>query len=217
MEQSDLLRRIRKLLQLTPERGASEAEAEQAARRVRALLDEHNLSLVDIPGDKEETGVVCGETARTTRKWELIIANSIGQLYDCRILTGRRNFCFIGAPLDVQICHEVYGALRLQAQDLRRLYLSQGSFATRTASHDYMQGIAFGLRRRIQIILGEREVASATITALVVQKAHAITQWLKTQNVQTVKGTPMRYRNDSALYAGIQDANQLQISKQLSQ
>lgn len=54
MERESLLNRIRKLLNMTLAKGATEAEAEVALTMAQRLMDEHNIKAVDLPDGEAE-------------------------------------------------------------------------------------------------------------------------------------------------------------------
>src|SRR5262245_5898314 len=82
--------KIHKLMQLTPERGASEAEAALAAGHVQRLLAEHNLSMATV----EASGGNSGEAGKRERgeikrrqvyRWQRTLMESIATLNYCHL------------------------------------------------------------------------------------------------------------------------------------
>lgn len=84
-----VITRIRKLMSLTADRGASEAEASLAAEHVQRLLAEHNLSIaaVEITGASSGEGgkrVREGVNTRQVYKWQRSLMNAIAELNFCK-------------------------------------------------------------------------------------------------------------------------------------
>lgn len=87
-----IINRIRKLMSLTADRGASEAEASLAAEHVQRLLAEHNLSIAAI----EMSGASSGEGGKRVRegvntrqvyKWQRSLMNAVAELNFCKAFT----------------------------------------------------------------------------------------------------------------------------------
>ena len=103
---SALLARIKKLMALTEDRGATEAEAQAAATMASALLAEHNLSAGDISlGDAVEPIVDAWDTEHVDRMWAWQLSSSVAALNLCRLFrSGRRGNLgarFVGTKVNV--------------------------------------------------------------------------------------------------------------------
>lgn len=104
MSKSKIIDRIRKLLALARDKGASEAEASLAMAKASELMLQHNIDNID-----EDTGVgviagipVGGDLGQN---WHIIIAAAVGRLYTCRgVRYGRDKFYFVGKPDNVEAC-----------------------------------------------------------------------------------------------------------------
>jgi Protein of unknown function (DUF2786) len=219
-----LLSKIRKLVAVTTERGATEAEAEQAARRVRTLLDRHNLSLLEVGTDKTEVEQVGPRPPVGIRKrtiihpWELTLANGVAHLYDCQTVLypyGER-IGWVGTHTDTAVCQEVYSAIHTQIHRLRDLYMAGRIRALDRSSgvtigKMYATGLAQGIRDRIEQILKARTVELPDqLNALVVVKDQAIKKWMAANTTPTRQSRATTW-DESAYNAGKRDAARIQI------
>lgn len=83
--------RIRKLMALTAERGATEAEATLASEHVQRLLSEHNLSMAIVEMDGGDTGTGGkrtreGVSHRQVYKWQRELMVQLAELNFCKPL-----------------------------------------------------------------------------------------------------------------------------------
>lgn len=85
-----VVNRIRKLMALTAERGASEAEAALAAEHVQRLLAEHNLSMSSVEasgassGDDGKRVKEEGVGSRQVYKWQRELMSAVAKLNYCK-------------------------------------------------------------------------------------------------------------------------------------
>jgi hypothetical protein len=77
--------KIRKLLEMTTERGATEAEAMVAMEKAQKLLEQHNLSITELRGAGEKKDHR-EEEQFPGFPWARDIASAVAELYDCRHL-----------------------------------------------------------------------------------------------------------------------------------
>lgn len=77
--------KILKLLEMTTERGATEAEALVAMEKAQKLLEQHNLSIAELKGAGEKKDHH-EEEQFPGYPWARDIASAIANLYDCRHL-----------------------------------------------------------------------------------------------------------------------------------
>lgn len=130
MVDESILARIRKLLNVTSERGATAGEAENAAAAVRALLTRHNLSLLDLPPEEqpseevEEHEVNLG--VRRLPEWLNVLASGVARGFDCRFIHHRyvrgtprwvrktvpERYGIVGAEVDAHVAEALLRSLR---------------------------------------------------------------------------------------------------------
>lgn len=107
MSTERILDRIKKMLALANDPGASEGERETALRMAYNLLAKHNLSMSDVPKDGVQEPREMAETTISADKWARHIAHAVGKLFFCKYYfyrtdsAGRDRHCFVGRASNV--------------------------------------------------------------------------------------------------------------------
>lgn len=118
----DVVRKIRKLLQMTAERGCTEEEAAIATRKVQELLIEHNLSMVEVTQPEPNREVVVEEDLTGAEMaWHGFIAVAVAKVYFCRVLRLGRTLRFVGkahhTAVAREMCEYLYATVERLAQE----------------------------------------------------------------------------------------------------
>jgi hypothetical protein len=124
MSREEVLRKVRGLLRLTSESGATEHETEVAVGKVQALLLRYHLDASEIEEKEEE--VVHEEFKMGSNgynqpyQWLITLSQAVAEtsLCQCLFVTGARRLIFIGKTTDVAIARDLYQFLRDQIVDL---------------------------------------------------------------------------------------------------
>lgn len=155
-----LIDRIRKLLTLANDAGATEAEAALASNKASALLAEHNLSMSDVELKAEGR-----ENTNFTYQymWHMHCYVAAAELNMCLALVvkkkGFRKVTYVGRPTAVAVSKLVGDYF---VQTIQRMAKEQGgSFAHRKS---YAMGVALRVRSRVLALIEERK-RSATVSA----------------------------------------------------
>lgn len=117
--------RIRKLSQMTIERGASETEANQAMERVGALLEQYNLTMDEIDIRGTQCVTVSFNTGKKNRvSWETVFVG-LGKFADCRVWKNANNgYDFFGFPEDTEmvlyLCRVIQQAVETETEAYKR-------------------------------------------------------------------------------------------------
>lgn len=158
--------RIQKLMNLTTERGASEAEAALASSHVQRLLAEHNLSMsaVEASGDRGSTGSERtrqeGIGSRQVYKWQRRLMKQIGELNYCKVLERHKTqwnkpsvfdgYDLIGRIDNVTTVRLMFEYLLYTIERLAREHVANpAQFFTR-AAHSFREGCADRLVERLE-------------------------------------------------------------------
>lgn len=104
----NIIERIRKLLVLAKDKGASEAEAATAMKMASDLMMKYNIDAGAVAEEREEVRVTRGNRTEPLAKWEGIIAQAVSHLYDCRTIHWGKVYCFVGRPFNVRACEETF-------------------------------------------------------------------------------------------------------------
>ena len=108
-----VIEKIRKLLAMTEENGASENEAMIAALKAQKLMAEYNLTVADIDDKDAENEIVeVGIDAGTKYKWKYRLANIIAVNFCCKVyVVNKREIVFYGYKNHADIAGEVFSFL----------------------------------------------------------------------------------------------------------
>ena len=80
-DRDKVIERIRKLLAMNEERGATESEAVAAALAAQKLMAEHDVEAWELAGEAEP---IEKYAARKTRRWQLLLAAVVAENFRCR-------------------------------------------------------------------------------------------------------------------------------------
>lgn len=112
----DVVARIRKLLALAKDKGASEHEAATAMSMASALMLKHNIDHVD---DKDAPGFVeSRKSPILDQKWHFFLAGAVASLFNCRAVYTNIVVChsFVGRPANVEAAADTYEYLIEQVE-----------------------------------------------------------------------------------------------------
>ena len=236
MEKESVISKIRKLLKLqfNAEKIGSTGEAFQAAKMVKKLLMEYNLSMGDIGSDEEKSNVKMTEsddmtiTDRYGNNWKRSLLGVIARNNLCSVYTRTYNqkMFIIGAEENVIIVKEFYEYLlkvfrrlaverfneaQTEAMRYGKRYTQQGE---RKFYRSYLEGVPYGLQENYDSMKPTSEE-----TALVVCHQEMIEDYLvdmkykmdnrrKRQRRVTVMG--------EAFEQGQEDGRKVNLNKQLN-
>lgn len=119
--------KIKKLLSLANNTGATEGEAERAMAMASALMMKYN---VQVNLDKEEIGVIRGQGVMPgcDSSWHQVLASTSATLYNCKSIVkgyeGRT--AFVGRPENVGAAEVTYQYLIEQVERLYKVNLPKG-------------------------------------------------------------------------------------------
>jgi hypothetical protein len=82
-KQKEAIERIRKVIALATNKGATEGEADNASATVIRLLATHNLTMEDVNAGKHGDIITDGEITSDTDDWRCFLAASTARLYFC--------------------------------------------------------------------------------------------------------------------------------------
>jgi len=243
MEKDNVIQKIQKLLKLqfNAEKIGSTGEAFQAAKMVRKLLMEYNLSMSDINPDDAHESVKMAKSEEMTSgsmygnhwKYELlgvIAQNNLCQAY--KRISGK--MFVIGTPENTVIVHEFYQYLvtvfrRLAEEhwvnalkDLEREYgprlrTEEADKTTdkirRKYIRSYLQGVPYGLQENY-----DSQKPTSAETTLVVCHKEAINDYVKNNFEWSDKKTRKRTRQvyGDAYDLGHADGRSVSLNRQIA-
>ena len=234
MEKENVINKIRKLLRLQygAEKIGSMGEAYAAAKMIRKLLTEYNLSLGDIGQDAGEGETIkMGEDAipyadKYGANWKRDLLGVICNYNYCKMwVRGDKKMLIVGAEHNVAVCREFFVYLcqvfrRLAMERLndrvnelmkRRVRMMEKDKELYVRS--YMEGVPFGLEENYK----EHQQTSAE-TALVLSHSRLIEDYMTQSRYRNTGKThkakrPELYRE--AVEEGIEDGRNVSLNKEL--
>lgn len=162
IEKEKMIKRIQKLLTLSRDKGATEAEAKNAAGQARKLMNKYDLSLSEVDIKKSEIGEAAINTGTVRPKfWMKTLGVAVANAFDCRIFgRGYAHIVFLGTKVDVEVASYVYEYLFFTMSALierRRLWFLRerkkvkehfvlySEAPVHLDPRSYLKGYAFGL------------------------------------------------------------------------
>jgi len=235
IDRAKVLERISQLLNMAND-VSSPAEAAIAARRARALMDKHQVSMAEIADSEpdEFDSIPQGKAYRFMPAWKSILALAVARYNDCKCdLTNeyyaqqkhyRHRPIFKGYRSDVIVAGAMNEYLVQTIDRLCATYI-----ATNHPEYDkyparigdaYKKGAASELCDRLYAMLKERNAAMTTSkgTELMVIKAVAVEAEFGKQRTKT-KSLATRDSSDAwaAKRQGREDAKKINLSSQIEQ
>ena len=166
-----ILKRIRDLYRMSQDTG-SPNEAAIAAKRVRKLMDEHQIGLADLEQSAFSTQMA-SQTYRAMPLWYTSLAIAMANLNDCIVRRDRmeNRLKFQGFDADVIVC---LLSMEYLVNEMKRQLKASG-FTRRGETGSFRVGFADGIARQVDAILAERRtLKTSTGTALVAVKKAAV-------------------------------------------
>lgn len=170
-----IIDKIRKLLAMTEENGASENEAMVAALKAQKLMAEYNLTVADI-GDEESKKQTIAEVscdAGKGDKWKYKLASIIATNFCCKTyVVDRRYIIFYGYEKDARIATDVFKFLFNTGNKLADRcyyeYYKKGE-STKGVKNTYLLGFCQGIYE----VLGKQCTALALVVPKEVKESFA--------------------------------------------
>lgn len=235
---NSVIEKIQKLLKLSENAGATEAEATSAAAKVSELLALHNLSMGEI-SEKEAVDSIEQNNDRTCnkndKKWQSWLYKGAADLNFCKYLinvggSGGIRHMIVGSPINVLAAgllgdYLVSAVKRICREETKKDYHKFKAATTEKSMAMYKWrfkiGMGIGLLRRCTA-LAEKRKAKPTITSdgrnlPALQDAYdtanrAINASLSDMNIKNVRG---RTTSTYAVMAGKDAALRVNLNQQL--
>ncbi len=227
MNRKKLMKRIKQMMQITEERGATEAEALTATKKVSELLEKYNLSMNEI--EIREMTCVEGEIVigKSRPHPVIVVSNAIAVLLGVKSWISRgSNFkiLFFGLPHDVEVAIYLMAlcqnAMESELVAFRKSneYLKESQFYNGNSIRaSFMHGMGNRLSGRIIEMSEEAECArneQAESTALVLVKNETIEGDFNKLNIKLVssKGPSRTVSSSASYHSGIAAANSVALN-----
>lgn len=148
-DSSRIREKVRALLKLASDKGATEAEASSALALASAIMAKYNI---EAPSEDVEDETRRGEWAwrKGLKQWHVFLAEAAGHLYTCRLVVcaGTLGFQWVGRPENIAAAELTYDWLVDQVERLYKLALPSGLSKTDRAEYRRTFKTACSLRVR---------------------------------------------------------------------
>ena len=211
-----IIDKVRKLLNMTEDKGCSVAEAASAAALAQKLLSEHRLSVADLgeaPGMEEKihNDSFLYEGERIVH-WKSDLASTICNVNGCKMYYSNRygtrasgrygnllRYQIIGRDSDIAVVTYFFNYLTAEIDRLANQAQRNGQGRGKTWSNSFKHGASLEVCQRLHLSNKEVRVAASNSTALVKldNKDEEVSNWAE-KNLE-LKKTP---RKDSNLDYG---------------
>ena len=233
MDKENVISKIRKILKLQygAEKIGNAGEAYQAAKMVRKLLLEYNLSLSDIEKEEhqESTRIVESDPLSYTDQygvtWKQNLLSIICRYNLCTLVVCRatKKMNIVGTEANMIIVKEFYEYLlqvfrRLSMERLNEAqneYLGTGLFMTEPKKNDYLRSYLEGVSRGLQENYDSRQPTSQE-TGLVLCHKQLIENYMKEKSIGKARRHSTAKVRMDGYDAGFDDGRNVNLNQQLS-
>ena len=233
MDKETVIQKIRKLLKLQygAEKIGNSGEAYQAAKMVRKLLLEYNLSLSDIQEEEQQQAARIVETDPLSYadqygvSWKQNLLMIICRYNLCSLIVcpRRKQMNIVGTEANTIVVKEFYEYLlqvfrRLSMERLNEAqneYLGTGRFMTEPKKKDFLRSYLEGVSRGLQENY-EAQHSTSQETGLMVCHKELIKDYLVSKSIGKVRRCSTTKVRPDGFNAGFDDGRNVNLNKQLS-
>ena len=233
MDKESALQKIRKLLKLQygAEKIGNSGEAFQAAKMVRKLLLEYNLSLSDIQEEEQQQAARIVETDPLSYadqygvSWKQNLLMIICRYNLCSLVVcpRRKQMNIVGTEANAIVVKEFYEYLlqvfrRLSMERLNEAqneYLGTGRFMTEPKKKDFLRSYLEGVSRGLQENY-EAQQPTSQETGLMVCHKELIKDYLASKSIGKARRSSATKVRPDGFNAGFDDGRNVNLSKQLN-
>lgn len=201
-----ILERVKKMVALGNDAGATEAERETALRMAYNLLAKYNLSMADLPEDQSNEARERQDVVISADRWARSLAQAVAKLFFCRYFysqtgtSGKDKHCFVGRQSNVITARYMSEFL---IKSVKREATSRYKSPTTPQGRSFCVGTVDSIRKRVEEMI-KSETESTPGTALVLVSLHereadANQRWLDNTGLSLTKA---KARADNSLRAG---------------
>lgn len=230
---------IQKLHNLATNKGATEAEAENALARMQALLFRHNLSIEDVKmtPEKRQAGLTDVSTnidsvtsQRFTkfssrpneREWITSLASSIARYNFGRIMVSedRTEIWFVGTPENIEAIKEIWAfaveqVMNLSGEAYKVFRKEGGKTDPRQYKRNFSNGCVARLHQRLREEWEKLQQAAVESKALIVVNDQALQEYM---DARSTKGkAPRRGSSSEGYRAGFAAGDLVQLGAKTRQ
>lgn len=197
--------KLRKLLNLTVDRGATEAEAMTALEMAEKIVEKYNLDMADVGGDPEAEMV--SETVEGIFfNWERALVMEIAKFNYCKEVKCNGKAKVFGRRINVLATLEMMAFIKAQMYALleKQKPLRPKGVAPVAFQNNYMTGLTFRIEKRLNEIMALREAPQTQSKAIVIVRDAEVSDYINRTLGKLRKGN-MRMGQGEGFGAGMRD------------
>lgn len=174
MEVGKIVDRVKKMLALANDAGATEGERDNALRMSYNLLAKYNLSMADLPEDGVQEVREQQTVTISADRWARSVANSVAELFFCRYffqrtgVSGKEMHHFVGKQSN---CITAMQMTEYLIKSIKRQATAHHKSATSPQGRSFCVGAASSIRQRVTSMLKD-DSESTPGDALVLVNLH---------------------------------------------
>ena len=207
MADDAVINRIRKLLNLANDNGASEGEIENALKFAKDLMEKHDLAEAEDLSNPD-TAPVVGETRTSIKRNEVssTVMHIVCMICHCKFyISGKDETLVIyGYPRDVAIAKEMYNEL---FASVRAMVRSRYGLGWGPRHRDYCRGWAQGAIEKAQA------PAAAGMGAIVLVRDAALDAFSRSKRLVQGRSKQITINDTSAYNTGRRDGSNVDLSR----
>lgn len=223
-EKESILNRIKKLMAMTVERGATPEEAATAAAKIQAILFEHNLGIAEAEAHdprqaKEGYQNISWDVpfgSAPAIRWAKTLLHYIARSNFCKILVGEDRTCFIvGKPSNVEVVSYMGEAIGRQIHKMchDQMRRELGSTAKYSYYNAYCLGAVATVNERLEAMAAQQHQVSAASTAMVACSKGELIEAARKFYPKTGKSRGSEVRDGGAYGQGRTDGHKVGIHR----
>ena len=219
LEKIDVIAKVEKLLTLG--QSPNEHEATSALAKARALMDEYQISELEIQEAEVEltASSVDLETTARRKEWISQLNNSLGRFNSLKIYykvhSRKRTLCAVGMNSDIRMFEQMREYLVETIERLAKQYAKVEIGNTNALKAQFALGASHRISIRLDEILAEQKAQAQEMgSALVIVKEDLIQKAMAGINLKN--GTRSTYAITGAYVAGSQAGKDISLNSQIN-
>lgn len=235
MEKSDIISKIKKLLQLADaNKNSNVEEAAIAAAKAQSLMEKHRIKKAML-NEKEQIGWNALVDKGNPENWKLFLITALASNNGCYIVRSEtyetdNQVHVVGEELDFETVQQLYTYLvnelnKLCILDLLEIKTNSGSYPSIEYAKSFYLGAVTSIRSRLEIARNETRRQEldraatyahrkliATALVRIDDKAQKAKDWVKNNLNAEFKNVPIDNANSAGYTAGQEAANNINLN-----
>jgi len=168
-----IMERLQKLIAMQGEGAVNANEMATANKLMKKLMQKYDIEMHQLEKIKSKQSNVSQENYDTGYKcpriWVKLLASTLANFYDCKVIRGRGIFYFMGFDIDRKVCVQIFDYLYWA------IYHAGENESNSSEANDFRNGAVYGLSKRLNLMKEElkKEMVNES-SALIVLKESEI-------------------------------------------